>query len=83
MASGGISPIGACSFTWGGSGSLGEMPAFLKASLRYSRRAWAEGSVVASQLASFWALLESHDDGSFLLMGCGFAFCLGVCAVAS
>lgn len=85
MASGGMSPIGAWSLMWGGSVSVGEMPAFRKDSLRYCRRAWAEGSVVASQLASFWALLVSHDDGSFLLVGgwCGFAFCSGACAVAS
>lgn len=59
MASGGIPPIGACNFEWG-SASFRQMPAFWKASLRCWFKAWAEGSLVASQPASFWALLVSH-----------------------
>jgi hypothetical protein len=45
---------------WGSSPFFWEMPAFWKDSLRCWWKAWAEGSLVASQPASFRALLVSH-----------------------
>ena len=60
MASGGISPIGACSLACG-SGSVGERPALWKESLRCWTRAWVEGSLVASQVESLWAFVVNHE----------------------
>ena len=79
MASAGISPIGAWSFELA-SVSLGEIPAFWKASFLCCFRAWEEGSLVESQLDSLcilvrkrlWGLVFlSWDEGVDVVAGNG------------
>ena len=78
MAPGGMSPMGACSLACG-SGSVGERPALWKESLRCWTRAWAEGSLVASQVESLFAFVVNHEGG--LCKGSGVDVGLGVAEV--
>ena len=66
--------MGACSLTWG-SGSVGERPARWKESLRCWTRAWAEGSLVPSQVESLWVLVVNQEG--ILCKGSGFDVELG------
>ena len=60
-----------------GSGSVGERPARWKESLRCWTRAWAEGSLVASQVESLWVFVVNQEGvlckGSGLDVGVGAA----------
>ncbi len=70
--------MGACSLACG-SGSVGERPALWKESLRCWTRAWADGSLVASQVESLCAFVVNQEE--LLCGGSGFDVGLGAAEV--